>query len=295
MSANRSDTKPLRLGGPTFGTKKAPRSLVEYHLRNGFAAAFDPGVQDPVLLDEILQAYAENDIIVAEVDAFGINILEKDEEILEQNVQTICQRLERAERIGALCCVGHGGWVVRPRYRYHRCNPENFSQASIDKMIPIIQRIVDAVEPVKTRYTLETENCYLPDNPDVYLEMIEAVDRPGFAVHLDPTNIISSVRRYYFSGDFIRECFAKLGPYIRSCHAKDIDMGRTPNFLVRTFAGNGELDYDTFLTEIVELEADVPLMIEHVTEPQMKWSRDYIYERAEAVGIRMRNSEFRQP
>jgi len=142
---------------------------------------------------------------------------------------------------------------------------------------------------------LETENCYLPDNPDVYLEMIEAVDRPGFAVHLDPTNIISSVRRYYFSGDFIRECFAKLDPYIRSCHAKDIDMGRTPNFLVRTFAGNGELDYDTFLTEIVKLEADVPLMIEHVTEPQMKWSRDYIYERAEAVGIRMKNSEFRQP
>ena len=24
------------------------------------------------------------------------------------------------------------------------------------------------------------------------------------------------------SGDVIRDCFAKLGPYIKSCHAKDI-------------------------------------------------------------------------
>ena len=295
MSADKSAPKPLRLGGPTFGTKKDPQALVEYQLQNGYAAAYDPGVQDPVLLDEILQAYAENDIILAEVGAYGINILEEDEKILEQNIQTIIQRLARAERIGALCCVGHGGRVIRPTHRYPRCNPENFSRASIDKMIPIIQRIVDTVKPVKTKYTLETENRYLPDNPDVYLEMLKAVDRPGFAAHLDPTNIISSIRRYYFNGDFIRECFAKLGPYIRSTHAKDIDMGRSPNFLVRTFVGNGELDYGTFLTEIVKLDADVPLMIEHVTEPQMKWSRDSIYDTAEAVGITIKNSEFRKP
>ena len=143
---------------------------------------------------------------------------------------------------------------------------------------------------MKTKYTLETEKGCLPDNPDVYLEMTKAVDRPGFAAHLDPTNIISSVRRYYSNGDFIRECFAKLALYIKGCRAKDIDIGRAPNFLVRTCAGNGELDYDTFLTEIVKLDADVPLMIEHVTEPQMRWSRDHIYERAEAVGIPIRNS-----
>ena len=56
----------------------------------------------------------------------------------------------------------------------------------------------------------------LPDSPDSYLQLLEAIDRPQFAVHLDPVNMISSPRRFYGSGDFLRECFAKLGPYVKT-------------------------------------------------------------------------------
>lgn len=294
MSAKKSDAK-LRLGGPSFLKEKTPESLVEAHLRNGFAAAYDPGVKDEVLLDEILKAYEENNIIVAETGAYGINTLEADPVILEENIQTICRRLERAERVGALCCVGHGGKVVRPNYSVPKHNPENFSQASIDTIVKVSQRIVDAVKPVRTRYTLETESRYLPDNPDVYLEIIEAVDRPGFAAHLDPINITSDPRRYYFNGDFIRDCFAKLGPYIRSCHSKDTMMVKHSQVRFdETYSGNGELDHGTFMTEIMKLEDDVPLMIEHVKEDELKLACDFLHRKAKEVGIVVRNSEFRK-
>jgi len=294
-------SKKLRLGGPWFGKARDPQSLVDYHLRNGFSAAFDPAnkfggspfVQDPVLLDEIVQAYAEADIIIAETEMYSINILEPDDAKREQNIEAMCRRLERAERIGAHICVGSGGHI--PTQWGIGGNPENFSQASMEKTVLTIQRILDTVKPVRTKYGLETEAHHLPDNPDVYLEIIKAVDRPGFAAHLDPTNIITSPRRFYFNGDFIRDCFAKLGPYIVSCHAKDIQIGRSPRVsLGESFAGNGNLDYDVFLSELVKLEDDVPLMIEHLNERQLPWARDYIYKKAQELGIAIRHSELRE-
>ena len=79
-----------------------------------------------------------------------------------------------------------------------------------------------------------------------------------------------------------------------SCHAKDIQMVR--NSQVRfeeTFAGNGGIDYKVYISEIVKLKNDVPMMIEHVSERQRNWARDYIYEQAAAVGIPVRHAEYR--
>lgn len=96
-------------------------------------------------------------------------------------------------------------------------------------------------------------------------------------------------------GDFVRDCFRKLGPYIVSCHAKDIQMVRGAQVhFEETFAGNGNLNYQTYLSEIVQLDRDVPLMIEHSPERQQGWARDYIYEQADALGIPVRHAEYRQ-
>jgi sugar phosphate isomerase/epimerase len=282
----------LRLGGVCFA-ERDPRSLVDYHLKNGFSAAFDPNIEDPVHMQEIVAAFQEADIVIAETTAFGINVADPNDELREQNIARICRRLERAERVGALCCVAHGGTPNAPQMWVH--NPENFSQANVDRTVEAIQRILDAVKPERTKLVLETESRILPDSPDLYLDMIRAADRPGFAVHLDPVNITSSPRRFYFGGDFIRDCFRKLGPYIVSCHAKDIQMVRGAQVhFQETFAGNGNLDYQTYLSEIVQLDRDVPLMIEHSPERQQGWARDYIYDQADALGIPVRHTEYRQ-
>ena len=60
MDLRRTDNR-LRLGGPTFGVPKDPQSLVDYHLENGFSAAYDPGVEDPVQLEEIKAAGKEEE------------------------------------------------------------------------------------------------------------------------------------------------------------------------------------------------------------------------------------------
>jgi hypothetical protein len=89
-------------------------------------------------------------------------------------------------------------------------------------IVKTTQEIIDAVKPVRTFYSLETIPWVFPDSPDTYLGLIIAFDRNQFAVHLDPVNMISSPRRYYNNGAFIKECFEKMGPYIKNYHAKSI-------------------------------------------------------------------------
>ncbi len=288
MALLRTD-HPLRLGGVCFADKD-PKSLVDYHLKNGFSAAFDPDIEDRVHMEEIKAAFKEADIVIAETAAFGINLADPNRELREQNIARISRRLERAEMVGAVCCVAHGGTPNTPQMWMH--NPANLIQATIDRTVDAIQRILDAVKPETAKLVLETESRILPDSPDLYLEIIQAVDRPGFAVHLDPVNITSSPRRFYFSGDFIRDCFHKLGPYVVSCHAKDIKMvnGAQVHF-EETFAGDGGLDYRAYLSEIAQLDRDVPLMFEHFPERQQGWARDYICEQAAALGLPIRHAQ----
>jgi sugar phosphate isomerase/epimerase len=67
----------------------------------------------------------------------------------------------------------------------------------------------------------------------------------------------------------IREAIKKLGPHIKSCHAKDIlllDDVYTPH-LPEIRPGLGNLNYAVLLKELSTL-GDVPLMMEHLNSAE---------------------------
>jgi sugar phosphate isomerase/epimerase len=106
-----------------------------------------------------------------------------------------------------------------------------------------------------------------PDSPDAYLRLISAIDRKAFAAHFDPVNMICSPHRYFANASFIKECFAKIGGYIKSCHAKDIFLhDRLTVCLEEARPGKGFLDYRVYLRELEKLDIDTPLMLEHLPE-----------------------------
>jgi sugar phosphate isomerase/epimerase len=129
-----------------------------------------------------------------------------------------------------------------------------------------------------------------PDSADSYVRLIEAIDRRGFAVHFDPANLLCSPQRYFDSGGVIREFVAKLGPRIRSCHAKDVLLAdRMTTHLDEVRPGLGSLNYRAFLTELDGLDADLPLMMEHLpTAEEYAQAAAYIRSVAEEVGVRFR-------
>ena len=135
--------------------------------------------------------------------------------------------------------------------------------------------------------TIEMMPWSLPDGPDAYVKLIKAVDRRAFAVHLDVCNVINSPRRFYESAAVIRECFRKLGQWIVSCHAKDLQWVPEYNVhFLEVVPGKGQVDYRAYLSELAKLPGDAPLMLEHLKNAaEYDEGRAYIQKVAAEVGV----------
>ena len=161
------------------------------------------------------------------------------------------------------------------------------SRRFFDDAVENARKIIDAVKPTRTKFTYEAMGWAIPDGPESYLKLIKAVDRPGFGVHLDPCNMINSPERFYNTTALINECFDKLGPWIVSCHAKDLTWDVEMNVHFREVCiGTGSLDWATYLKRLASLPGDVPLMIEHMKgAEEYDACRNRLLEVAKTVGV----------
>lgn len=284
----------MRLGGPIFQPFTTIATEVTLHQQLGFGAAYCRYIADKTQRSTYKQAFTEADIVLAEFGAYCINILDTNPVLRQKNIDEICRRLEYADEMGVRCCVMHGGSVETGDWG--NANPLNMSEKSFYQTVTTIQSILDRVQPTTTKLVIETESYLLPDSPEIYARLIEAVARPGFAVHLDPVNIIASPRQFYFNAQYITQCFSILGPWIVSCHAKDITMPakHATVQINETFIGAGMLDYATYLTEIEKLNPAPTLMIEHLNEQQLHQGLEFVFAQAAAIGITFTGAALRQ-
>ena len=277
----------IRLGGPIFARFDDPAALAREHRRLGYSAAYCPEIatlSDSNLLNEINRAFAAENVLIAEVGAWK-NLLDPDPVKRRANLEYVTQRCALADAVGALCCVDIAG-SYNPSVWYGP-NPKNLSREFFEATVENCRHILDAVKPTRTRFTIEMMGWNLPDGPDAYLELIRAVDRKGFAVHLDVCNGINCPQRFYQNAAFIRECFRKLGPSIVSCHAKDLrwDIELNVHF-EEVVPGRGQVDYRAYLGELAQLGRDVPLMLEHLkTAEEYDEGRLYIRKVSQEMGL----------
>ncbi len=252
----------LRLGGPVFAKYQDPQGWVAAVQKLGYSAAYCP--VGPEANDAEVKAYEtaaqKAGIIVAETGAWS-NPLSPKEPERKAALEKCRQQLALADRIGARCCVNISGSRGE---MWDGPSPRNFTTETFDMIVETTRAIIDSVKPTRTWFTLEMMPWAYPDSPDSYVQLLKAMDRKQFAVHLDPTNLVCSPQRYYGNGQLIRECFEKLGPHIKSCHAKDILLQeKLTTHLDEVRAGTGGLDYAVFLKELSRFPG-VPLMLEHL-------------------------------
>lgn len=276
----------MRLGAPVYGDVGNPDTWVAAVQTAGFSAAYCPiTTADETMARDYAQAAAAADILIAEVGAWS-NPISPDEEKRKAALQKCAEKLAIADMIGARCVVNVAGSRDAERSQHHH----NLDKETFHLVVETVRQIIDSARPRRTYYTLETDPWGFPNTADSYLELIRAIDRPQFAAHFDPVNLVWSPPIYYKNAQMIKECFAKLGPYIKSCHAKDTFLtGKSTAHLDEVRPGLGFLDYHTLLRELDTLEPDTPLMIEHLPNTEeYALAAQHIRSVAQEVGVAIR-------
>jgi sugar phosphate isomerase/epimerase len=267
------------------GDTSSPEAWVAAVRQQGYRAAYCP--LDSKASAETVQAYAAAahaaDIVIAEVGAWS-NPLSTDAETRRAAIAHCQMQLALADRIGARCCVNIAGSCGEQWDGHH---PDNLTSETFDLIVETVRTVLDAVQPTRTWYTLETMPWMYPESPESYLRLVKAINRERFGVHLDPVNMISSPHLYYANRALLADCFTLLGPYIKSCHAKDIVLsGKLTVHLDETRPGLGALDYRFLLQELAKLDPDTPLLLEHLpSAEEYTLAAQYVRSVAQEVGV----------
>jgi sugar phosphate isomerase/epimerase len=275
----------IRLGG--HGLPVAPddpAAFARAHRDFGYRAAYCPPVEigDHARLLDIERAFADADVMLAEVGIWR-NLIAVEDDVRAANIEHACKCLAIADEVGARCAVSYiGSFAPQTDYAPH---PDNMGPRAFDATVETVRLILDRVKPRRARFALEMMQYALPDSVDGYVELIRAVDRPAFAAHLDPVNLVMTPRVYFDTGRLIHECFEKLGPYIVSCHAKDITLRHQAALhFDEVMIGDGALDYPTYLQALQALGTNVPLMLEHLEGNEYAVARDRLVAIGQQAG-----------
>lgn len=277
----------MRLGAPLFQPYDDPTTWVAAVQAKGYGAAYCPVKPDadPTVITAYRQAAQAADIVIAEVGAWS-NPLSPDPAVRAAALDKCKASLLLAERIGARCCVNIAGSRGE---KWDGPHPADLTEETFDMIVATTREIIDAVQPRKAVYALETMPWMYPDSVESYQRLLEAIDRPGCGVHFDPVNLINSPQRYFRNGDLIRAAIAALGPQMRSVHVKDIQLAnRLTVHLDEARPGTGGLELHTLLRELNHLDPTLPIMLEHLpNEAEYDLAAAHVRAVAQTEGIHL--------
>jgi sugar phosphate isomerase/epimerase len=274
----------IRLGGHGLPVgSEDPVAFARAHAAFGYGAAYVPAgltTTDGQLLADWERAFAAEDVVLAEVGIWR-NLVTPDDEVRKANLAFAAEKLAVADAVGARCAVSYIGSLTAGA-EYLASVPAGF-----DAAVAVCRQIIDEVKPRRAKFSLEMMQYSLPDSVDSYVELIRAVDRPAFGAHLDPVNLVMTPRTYWHNAVLIRECFDRLGPWLVSCHAKDVvNVHHTDSLeFAEAQIGDGVLDYRTYLSELARLPREVPLMLEHLDASAYATARDRIFATGDEIGV----------
>ena len=254
----------MRLGGSVMKPYSSPKEWLAHVKELGYSAVVFPveSTAPASVVQEYLHVCQDNDLLIGEVGAWR-NVMALDPKEREANLDWNIRQLELAETVGANCCVNISGSFAEYWDGYH---PDLDTKETWDLVVSNTQRIIDAVKPTHTAYSLEPMPWMVPESPEQYLQLMKDVDRNAFKVHLDYCNMLNSIERYRHASEFITHCFELLGPHIVSIHAKDalILQGGLPIVINEVMPGEGSLDLSLVTKLAHSLGDDIPVFVEHL-------------------------------
>lgn len=230
------------------------------------------------------KAAERENILIAEVGAWGDVLHDSDRGTRKDALALAKRALYVADECGARCAVNISG---SRGHNWDGPDRKNLTAETYDMVVGSVRNIIDEVAPKRSFYTLEPMPWMYPNDIDTQRRLIRDVDRKAFAVHFDPVNLIYALSTYFDNGSFIKEFVRQFGGLIKSVHAKDILLdGRLTLHMDELRPGLGMLDYPMLLSELEQVDSDMPLIVEHLkTDAEFAMGMEFIRKTAAAVNV----------
>jgi len=264
--------KRIRDAGFTAGNATGP-----YDRRNPWNEATESEIR------ELKEALETCDVLFFDMHTYTNNI-HPDLEQRKKNHRYVIEQCEAAERVGCPMVTTHVGTLspITPIAPH----PDNWTWETWKLQVSVIKQLLADTAGMNVSFGIEAVNMTSMNNPKAHLRLIEDVGDPRLKVCLDPVNMIH-LGVYYRTTELINECFDLLGDNIIAAHAKDTYVlpDRMSAYITEVAAGEGELDYETYLVRLSRLKNPCPLLIEHLPEEKYPVAKQYIEDTAAKVGV----------
>ena len=237
-------------------------------------------------IQEIRSIFEQAGIEIQEVGAY-CNLSHADPAVRKKNLDDVRYAITVADKLGCPAVASIVGSPAADEEFPWAMAPETYSKQTWKMVREILSEIASFTEGTCVKFLIEPYLLTCMDSPQAIRKMCDEVGHPNLGVLMDVVNIIHKVN-YLQTGQFIDECFELMGDFIHLCHAKDIvcDPRNSLMTLREVTPGDGVLDYEAFIRNIVALDRHVPLMLEHLTEDsELLRARNYICRTAEDLGV----------
>lgn len=247
----------------------------------------------------IRDAFRAQNLPVCAVSGYT-NIIHPDSTVRRANLERLKTIIRHARELGSAYVITETG-TYNPASDWAP-HPGNFTEAGYEECRDVIAELTRLCAEHEVTLLLEPYVSNVIASVEITARLFKDIPGPGLALLMDPTN--------YFDGNNIdhmdatlNHIFDVLGDRIRISHAKDVKPGYGDTAEKHadidaseghTFRGIGDielpapglgvLNYDLYLRLLFRRYPNIPIIIEHLEEPDVARAKTFLDERLMAAG-----------
>lgn len=238
---------------------------------------------------ELKIALEEHDLLFYAIHVWD-NIIHPDPEMRAMVHREYLEAIEMAEQMGMDFILVHTGsrGPGKPSYAH----PLNWTEETWQMSVTALKKVLADSAGSRIRLAVEAINSNNLNTPAAHVRLRDDVADERLKFTLDPTNMVHP-GTLFRSTELINECFDLLGEDIMYAHAKDIRWADMLPGLEWVIPGQGEMDYEVYLTHLSRLDYSRPLMMEFLNRggyegpDQYPQAKKFIEDTAARLGVKI--------
>ncbi len=227
------------------------------------------------------------------------NLVHPDRFKREENIKNLKTLLKFARDLGSPYVISETGtFNEESDWVYHE---KNGTEEAYETLCEIVTDLTKFASNHGSVFLVENYVNNIIGTVNQVLRLFSDINHPSLGLLMDPTNYFSDVNIDDVDGELNR-MFNALGDKIRVAHAKDckraentaekhadIDADESHTFrgagsVELPAPGLGILNYELYLKRLSALHPNIPIIIEHLDEPDIPRAKDFLDAKLKKVG-----------